>query len=108
MQDKIFKALLIISAIIIPVIGVGIVFSLVNDASGAFEHFGFWNFIFSDDTNTFSKFHKAAFAGVSADDEKYKYRIFDSLSSDSTNCVFTKLSRLYTAAHLSLPPNMPR
>ena len=49
MQDKIFKALLIISAIIIPVIGVGIVFSLVNDASGAFEHFGFWNFIFSDD-----------------------------------------------------------
>jgi len=48
MQDKIFKALLIISAIIIPVIGVGIVFSLVNDASGAFEHFGFWNFIFSE------------------------------------------------------------
>lgn len=47
MQDKIFRALLIISAIIIPVIGVGIVFSLVNDASGAFEHFGFWNFIFS-------------------------------------------------------------
>ena len=49
MQDKIFRALLIISAIIIPVIGVGIVFSLVNDASGAFEHFGFWNFIFSDE-----------------------------------------------------------
>ena len=49
MQDKIFKALLIISAIIIPVIGVGIVFSLVNDASGAFEHLGFWNFIFSDE-----------------------------------------------------------
>ena len=49
MQDKIFKALLIISAIIIPVIGVGIVFSLVNDASGAFKEFGFWNFIFSDD-----------------------------------------------------------
>ena len=49
MQDKIFRALLIISAIIIPVIGVGIVFSLVNDASGAFEHFGFWNVIFSDD-----------------------------------------------------------
>ena len=49
MQDKIFKALLIISAIIIPVIGVGIVFSLVNDASGAFKEFGFWNFIFSDE-----------------------------------------------------------
>ena len=49
MQDKIFRALLILSAIIIPVIGVGIVFSLVNDASGAFKEFGFWNFIFSDD-----------------------------------------------------------
>lgn len=49
MQDKIFRALLIISAIIIPVIGIGIVFSLVNDASGAFKEFGFWNFIFSDD-----------------------------------------------------------
>ena len=49
MQDKIFRALLIISAIIIPIIGVGIVFSLVNDASGAFKEFGFWNFIFSDD-----------------------------------------------------------
>lgn len=49
MQDKIFKALLIISAIIIPVIGVGIIFSLVNDASGAFKEFGFWNFVFSDD-----------------------------------------------------------
>lgn len=49
MQDKIFRALLIISAIVIPVIGVGIIVSLVNDASGAFKEFGFWNFIFSDE-----------------------------------------------------------
>ena len=49
MQDKIFKALLIVSAIVIPVIGGGIIYSLTLDASGAFEHFGFWNFIFSDD-----------------------------------------------------------
>lgn len=49
MQDKIFKVLLILSAIAIPVIGGGIVYSLTVDASGAFEHFGFWNFIFSDD-----------------------------------------------------------
>ena len=49
MQEKILSALLIISAILIPVIGVGIVFSFVNDASGAFKEFGFWNFIFSDD-----------------------------------------------------------
>lgn len=49
MQDKIFKVLLILSAIVIPFIGGGIVYSLTVDASGAFEHFGFWNFIFSDD-----------------------------------------------------------
>ena len=49
MQDKIFRVLLILSAIVIPIIGGGIVYSLTADASGAFEHFGFWNFIFSDD-----------------------------------------------------------
>ena len=49
MQDKIFRVLLILSAVVIPVIGGGIVYSLTADASGAFEHFGFWNFIFSDD-----------------------------------------------------------
>lgn len=36
MQDKIFKALLIVSAIVIPVIGGGIIYSLTLDASGAF------------------------------------------------------------------------
>ncbi len=49
MQDKIFRVLLILSAIVIPVIGGGIVYSLTVDASGAFEYFGFWHFIFSDD-----------------------------------------------------------
>lgn len=49
MQDKIFRVLLILSAVVIPIIGGGIVYSLTTDASGAFEHFGFWNFIFSDD-----------------------------------------------------------
>ena len=49
MQDKIFKVLLILSAIVIPVIGGGIIYSLTVDASGAFETFGIWNFIFSDD-----------------------------------------------------------
>lgn len=49
MQDKIFRVLLILSAVVIPIIGRGIVYSLTADASGAFEHFGFWNFIFSDD-----------------------------------------------------------
>lgn len=49
MQDKIFRVLLILSAVVIPIIGGGIVYSFTADASGAFEHFGFWNFIFSDD-----------------------------------------------------------
>lgn len=54
MQDKIFRGLLIASAVVIPIIGGGIVYSLTADASGAFEHFGFWNFIFSDDWVTTS------------------------------------------------------
>lgn len=49
MQDKLFKVLLILSAIVIPVIGGGIIYSLTVDASGAFEEFGFCHFIFSDD-----------------------------------------------------------
>lgn len=56
MQDKLFKVLLILSAIVIPVIGGGIIYSLTVDASGAFEEFGFWHFIFSDDwVNTAGK-----------------------------------------------------
>ena len=49
MQDKLFRVLLILSAIIIPVIGGGIVYSLTIDSAGAFKEFGFWNFVFSDD-----------------------------------------------------------
>lgn len=49
MQDKLFKILLIASAIVVPLVGGGIIYSLTADASGAFEHFGFWNFVFSDD-----------------------------------------------------------
>ena len=49
MQDKIFKVLLILSAVLIPIIGGGIILSLTVDASGAFEEFGFWKFVFSDD-----------------------------------------------------------
>lgn len=49
MQDKIFRAILILSAIVIPIIGGGIILSLACDAYGAFEKFGFWNFIISDE-----------------------------------------------------------
>ena len=54
MQDKIFRSLLLLSAILIPVICCGIIYSLSYDASPAFGHFGFWNFIFSDDWVTTS------------------------------------------------------
>ncbi len=49
MQDKFFRLLLILSAIVIPIIGGGIIYSLTVDAAGAFEKFGFWHFVFSDD-----------------------------------------------------------
>ena len=49
MQDKIFRFLLILSAVLIPIIGGGIIFSLTIDSSEAFGHFGFWHFVFSDD-----------------------------------------------------------
>lgn len=51
MQDKLFRFILILSAIVIPIIGGGIIYSLTNDAASAFQEFGFWNFIFSDDWN---------------------------------------------------------
>lgn len=49
MQDRIFKLLLIISAIVIPVIGAGILLTLTTDSSEAFHEFGFWHFVFSAD-----------------------------------------------------------
>ena len=51
MQDKIFRFILILSAVVIPIIGGGIIYSLTNDAASAFKQFGFWEFIFSDDWN---------------------------------------------------------
>lgn len=52
MQDKIFRIILLLSALVIPIVGVGIIASLISDSSGAFEQFGFWNFLFSDDWTT--------------------------------------------------------
>ena len=49
MQDKIFKSLLIASAVVIPLIGGGMIYSLVADSTLAFGEFGFWHFVFSDE-----------------------------------------------------------
>ncbi len=40
--------MLVLSALVIPVIGGGIFYTLSVDSFGAFDRFGFWNFVFSD------------------------------------------------------------
>lgn len=49
MNDKIFRWLLWASAILIPLICGGIILSLVSDGYEAFNHFGFFNFLFQKD-----------------------------------------------------------
>jgi phosphate transport system permease protein len=51
MGDKIFKIILFITALIIPLICGGIVYALVTDAYQAFDYFGFFNFLTSTDWN---------------------------------------------------------
>lgn len=51
MGDKIFKIILFITALIIPLICGGIVYALVSDAYQAFDYFGFFNFLTSTDWN---------------------------------------------------------
>lgn len=47
MSDKIFKIILFIAALIMPVVCGGVVYALVTDATDAFNHFGFLNFLTS-------------------------------------------------------------
>lgn len=49
MNDKLFRSVLFASAILIPVICGGIIFALVSDGYEAFDHFGFFNFLFSSE-----------------------------------------------------------
>ena len=51
MNDKIFRSLLLASAIMLPLICGGMIFSLVTDAYEAFNHFGFFNFLTSAEWN---------------------------------------------------------
>ena len=48
MADKVYRILLIISALVIPFVCGGIIYTLTVDSSLAFEQFGFFNFIVSD------------------------------------------------------------
>ncbi len=49
MSDKIYKAILFISALVVPIVCGGVVYALVTDAYEAFEHFGFFGFLTSSE-----------------------------------------------------------
>lgn len=49
MNDKIYNLLLLLAALVIPLVCGGIVYALVTDATEAFNHFGFLNFLTSSE-----------------------------------------------------------
>ena len=49
MSDKLYKVLLFIAALIMPVVCGGVIYALVTDAYDAFEHFGFFKFLTSSE-----------------------------------------------------------
>lgn len=49
MNDKIYKIILFITTLVIPIICGGILYALVTDAYEAFEYFGFFNFLTSSE-----------------------------------------------------------
>ncbi len=49
MNDKLYKALLFIAALVVPIVCGGVIYALVTDAYEAFHHFGFFNFLTSSE-----------------------------------------------------------
>lgn len=49
MSDKLYRALLFLAALIMPVVCGGVIYALVTDAYDAFEHFGFFKFLTSSE-----------------------------------------------------------
>ena len=49
MNDKIYRVILFIAALIVPTVCGGVVYALVTDAYDAFEHFGFFKFLTSSE-----------------------------------------------------------
>lgn len=49
MRDKLFKGALLVSALVVPIVCGGVVYSLVIDSAGAFGHFGFFHFLSSSE-----------------------------------------------------------
>ena len=49
MNDKLYRLILFIAALIVPIVCGGVVYALVTDAYDAFAHFGFFKFLTSSD-----------------------------------------------------------
>ena len=49
MNDKLYRITLLVAALVIPIVCGGVIYALVTDASDAFEHFGFFNFLTSSE-----------------------------------------------------------
>ncbi len=49
MNDKIFRVILFLAALVIPIVCGGVLYALVTDAYEAFEHFGFFKFLTSSE-----------------------------------------------------------
>ena len=49
MNDKIFRVILFLAALVMPIVCGGVVYALVTDAYEAFEHFGFFKFLTSSE-----------------------------------------------------------
>ena len=49
MNDKIYNSLLLVAALVVPIVCGGIIYALVTDATEAFNHFGFLNFLTSSE-----------------------------------------------------------
>lgn len=51
MNDKVFRITLLAAALVMPIVCGGVILSLTTDASEALSHFGFFEFLFSDEWN---------------------------------------------------------
>ena len=49
MSDKIYRVILFVSALVVPIVCGGVIYALVTDAYDAFEHFGFFRFMTSSE-----------------------------------------------------------
>lgn len=49
MSDKLYKVLLFVAALVMPMVCGGVIYALVTDAYEAFEHFGFFRFLTSSE-----------------------------------------------------------